>query len=567
MQAYLTQPLHRAVLQCPGREALVFGQTRMSYATFVERVARLGSALRGLGMEPGARIGMLALGSHRFVEFYFGVWWGGGVVNPVNMRWTAKDVAYSLDDCDTRVLIIDDPFVPMLPALRSLSRSLQTVVYAGEGEAPEGTLHYESLLAASKPMHDCLRQGDDLAAVMYTGGTTGLPKGVMLSHAQLSCSTLAGLISIPRPSSVTVRSRADDSAASTVRSRADDSAASTVRSRADDSAASTVRSRADDSAASTALLAAPLFHIGGCALMLHAAFSHQRMVVLPVFDDLAVIESIHTERVSELFLVPTMLKRVIEHPRLAAYDTSCLRRLIYGAAPIDGALLDRALQAFPEAGFYQAYGMTECAPLITILQAHAHLPDAAPSARKSAGQTVVQAELRIVDADDRDLPQGSVGEVIVRGPMVMLGYWNKPDETAQALRGGWMHTGDGGYVDADGYLHVVDRIKDMIITGGENVYSVEVENVLSLHPDVFMAAVLGVPDADLGERVHAVVVLRPGAHASEQDLIQHCRSQLASYKSPRAVEFQAELPLSAAGKLLKYQLRERYWRGRESRVS
>ena len=520
MQPFLTQPLHQAVQQCPRAAALSFGELNFSYADVADRVARLAGALQTLGMAPGDRVGMLSLNSHRYVEYFFGTWWGGGVVNPINIRWNPKEMAYSLDDCDTRILLVDDAFKPMIPALRGLSKTLKTVVYTGDGELPEGAIGYEALLAQASTVTDAHRHGNDLAAVMYTGGTTGLPKGVMLSHANLVSDVVGSLAAIARQSD------------------------------------------------SVAVIAAPLFHIGGCALLLQAVHTLQRLVVVPMFDDVPVLRAIQDQRATEIFLVPTMIKRLIEHPRFGEFDVTSLRLMIYGAAPIDGTLLTQALRAFPNAGFYQAYGMTECAPVITVLSAQAHLDGRTDPARlRSAGQAIAPAEVRIVDAEDQDVARGSIGEIIARGPMVMQGYWNKPQETAAALRTGWMHTGDIGYMDADGFVFMVDRVKDMIITGGENVYSGEVENAIAQLPEVSMSAVIGIPNDNFGEQVHAVIVLRPGAALTAPAVIDHCRSLIAGYKCPRSVEFRDQLPLTAAGKLQKFQLREPFWQGRERRVN
>jgi acyl-CoA synthetase (AMP-forming)/AMP-acid ligase II len=516
----LTAGLHRALRDCPDAEAVTAGELRFTYAAFVDRVARLAGALRSLGLQPGDRVGMLALNSHRYFEYFFAAWWAGGVINPVNIRWSPKEVAYSLDDCDTRILLVDETFAPLIPTSRELSASLQTVVYAGDGRAPEGTFDYETLLAAAKPLPDAGRGGDDLAAVMYTGGTTGRPKGVMLSHHNLTSNVANSLAAVPRPPGA------------------------------------------------VAVIAAPVFHIGGCALALQNIITHRRAVIIPMFEEIAVLRAIQDERATGIFLVPSMLKRVIEHPRFHEFDVSSLAMMIYGAAPIDGALLERAMAAFPRAEFFQAYGMTECSPTITSLPAEAHSPEGvARGLLRSAGRPLPGVEVRIVDPEGREVPVGTVGEIAARGATVMRGYWNRPKETAAAVRDGWMHTGDGGYVDAEGYLYVVDRIKDMIITGGENVYSAEVENAISSHPDVSMSAVIGIPDDEFGERVHAVVVPRPGTAPNERAIVEHCRSLIGGFKCPRSIEFRDQLPLSAAGKVLKHELRAPFWNGRTRRVN
>jgi acyl-CoA synthetase (AMP-forming)/AMP-acid ligase II len=517
---YLTQPLHKALRERPQTTATICGARRHSFAVFVDRVARLAAALRELGVQRGDRVGMMALNSDRYLEFFFGTWWAGAVVNPVNIRWNAKEVAYSLDDCDTRVLLVDDQFVPVAKSLKGLSTSLRTLVHAGDAATPEGMVGYESMLSAAAPAQDVFAAGEDVAAVMYTGGTTGLPKGVMLTHTNLYTNALCSVATMPRPED------------------------------------------------SVGIQAAPMFHVGGFSLSMQLMLRLCPQVILPGFDELSMLEAIAREKGRETFLVPTMIKRLIEHPRFSEFDVSTLNLIIYGAAPIDATLLDDALRSLPAAQFCQAYGMTELSPVVAVLPPAAHRAvDGKRDKLRSAGRPVPIAEIRIVDENDAEVPNGTVGEIVARGPMVMRGYWNKPDQTAQALRNGWMHTGDGGYMDDDGYIYVVDRIKDMIVTGGENVYSAEVENAILKMPQVAMCAVVGVPDDRWGERVHAVIVTRPGQSLDADAVIAHCRDEIAGYKCPRSVEFRDELPLSAAGKLQKFVLREPFWKGRTRRVN
>lgn len=517
---FLTQALHKGRRESPYAAAVVCGSTRLDHRSFSDRVARLGAVLKQLGMAPGDRVGMMSLNSHRFVEYLFGTWWGGGVVNPINIRWNPKEVAYSLDDCDTRILLVDDLFAPMVPALRERSKSLRTVVYCGDAAVPAGMVGYEALLADTRPTDDAPHGSDELAAIMYTGGTTGQPKGVMLSHGNLCINALGTVAALPR-----------------------------------------------DLQNAVSIVAAPMFHVAGCGTAIQNMLRLIPMHVLPMFDEIAVLQTLQSARITEMFLVPTMIKRVIEHPRFAEFDLSSLRLLFYGAAPIDAALLEHAMRAMPKADFAQVYGMTELSPVVTALPPHCHLPGPdRDRLLRSAGRPISIAEVRIVDEEDREVPTGQVGEIVARGPMVMKGYWNRPAETEAALRGGWMHTGDGGRMDEHGFLFVVDRMKDMIVSGGENVYSAEVENAIAQLPQVLMAAVIGVPDDRWGERVHAVIVRREGMALEADTVIAHCREQIATYKCPRSVEFRDALPLSAAGKLQKFQLREPFWSGRERRV-
>ncbi len=512
---YLTQPLHKANCERPDALALVCGERRQSFADLYRQVGKVAGMLHELGAAAGDRIGMLGVNSDRYIEYLYGAWWAGAVINPVNIRWSAREVAYSLDDCDTRILLVDDAFTALALEVLDLSKSLRTLVYVGDGPTPAKMLDYRALTQAAHPVADAMRHGDDLAAVMYTGGTTGLPKGVMLTHGNLYIGQQGAISGAPRPDNA------------------------------------------------IGLHAAPMFHVGGIGLVLQLMLRLCPQVILPGFDEVAILQAIHQERASETFLVPTMLKRLIEHPRFAQFDVSSLSLVLYGAAPIDEALLDQAMRVLPQAGFIQLYGMTELSPVITALPAWCHQPEHRASGKlRSAGRPTPVAEVRIVDADGMELPKGAVGEIAARGPMVMQGYWNKPEQTEAALRGGWMHTGDGGYMDDDGFVYVVDRIKDMIVTGGENVYSAEVENAILQLPQVLMCAVVGIPHEKWGESVHAAVVLRAGATLTQAQLVEHCRGLIAAYKCPRSVDFREELPLSAAGKILKYRLRDPFWSGR-----
>jgi len=278
-------------------------------------------------------------------------------------------------------------------------------------------------------------------------------------------------------------------------------------------------------------------------------------IVVPMFTAGGVIEAIENHRITDAMLVPTMIQMLIDSPEAEGADLGSFRRIVYGASPITEDVLERARRKLPAAGFSQAYGMTELSPIATVL-----LPDDhdEPTLLRSAGRAGIGVEVRIVDASDDELPRGQIGEIIVRGDNVMRGYWNKPSETAEALRNGRMHTGDLGYMDERGYVYVVDRLKDMIITGGENVYSAEVENALARHPAVAACAVIGVEDPRWGERVHAVVVLQPGADAGSEELQAFCRTLIANYKLPRSIDFVDELPLSGAGKILKRELRQQH---------
>jgi len=504
---YLTQGLHRAVQQQPDQLMTICGERERTFAEVADRVARLAGALRELKVRAGDRVAMLSLNSDRYSEYLLAVPWADAVLNPVNVRWSLAEIAYSLRDSDSRVLLVDDTFAPMLPALRAEVPDLAIVIHAGDGAVPDGALGYEDLIAGAGPIADARRGGDELAGVFYTGGTTGFPKGVMLSHANLAMSWLG-------------------------------SAATGCMG----------------TSGSRTLHTAPMFHLADLAYWGATLLLGGTHVILPGFDPGTVLATIDGQRITDVLLVPTMIQLLVDHPSVTDYDLTSLTSVVYGASPITQAVLERAMKTFPNAGFTQAYGMTELSPVATILSPAEH----EQGHLRSAGRAAPHAEIRVVDPDGAQVPNGTVGEIICRGGHVMGGYWNKPEETQAALRDGWMHTGDGGYLDDQGFLYVVDRIKDMIITGGENVYSAEVENAVARHPAVAQCAVIGLPDPDWGERVHAVVVLHPGATVTLADLREHIKTLIAGYKAPRSLEIAEALPISGTGKVLKRELRKQH---------
>ncbi len=514
---YLTQALHRSLQQNPDRPATICRDRVRTVAESVDRIARLAGALSDLGVQPGHRVGILALNSDRYLEYFYAVPWMGAAVNPVNIRWSAVEIAYSLADSDTRVLFVDDAFAPMIPTLQERFPDLGAVIYCGDGELPAGALSYETLIAERGPVEDTRTGGNELLGVFYTGGTTGHPKGVMLSHNNLLTSSIGSLAS---GQFISPRGRL--------------------------------------------LHTAPLFHLAGIAAWAAGCLVGSTHVIVPAFGSAEVLKAIAEHSITDALLVPTMIQMLVDDPAVGDYDLSSLLHLVYGASSISEALLERARKVFPTVGFTQAYGMTELSPVATLLTPADHDD---PVLRRSAGRAAPHVEVRIVDPDGREVPRGEVGEVVVRGDNVMLGYWNRPAETAVAVSDGWMHTGDGGRMDDNGYVFIVDRIKDMIITGGENVYSAEVENALAKHPAVAAVAVIGLPDPDWGERVHAVVVLLPGQKATEEQLRAHCKTLIAGYKSPRSVDFVDSMPMSGAGKILKRELRMKYSDNTTNQVS
>lgn len=506
---YMTQCLQRTLQQNPDHIATLFADRRHTYRQFGDRVARLAGALQRLGMAAGDRVGMLACNSDRYLEYIMGVWWGGGVLNPVNIRWSVAEIVYSLDDCATVILIVDEHFAAMAEGIRTTARQVPQFIYAGEGEVPPGMLGFEQLIEQAAAVEDAGRGGDDLACIMYTGGTTGLPKGVMQSHLNLWSACMPRMVDMPPIPDGRL------------------------------------------------LHVAPLFHVAGMARALIQFLAGESHVLVSGFDALEVLQVIERERVTETLLVPTMILALLAHADFDRYDLGSLKRLTYGASPSAGDMVEQVLARLPGLELSHSYGLTEACPVVSSNLPCNHTPDARKSGlSRSVGRGGLGVNVKIVDPQGHEVPRGTVGEIIVRGPNIMLGYWNRPEETARALRGGWLYTGDAAYMDEQGYLFIVDRLKDMIVTGGENVYSAEVEHVLARHPAVALSAVIGIPHERWGEAVHAVVVLKPGAEVDEAQLRLHCREFIAGYKCPKSVEFRTELPLSAAGKVLKRELRK-----------
>ncbi|MEU1209390.1 long-chain-fatty-acid--CoA ligase [Nocardia sp. NPDC005825] len=513
---YVTQGLHRAVQQDPDGVMTICGARTRTNREVAQRVARLAGALRALGVTDDDRVAILGMNSDRYHEYLLAVPWANAVLNPVNIRWSPAEIAYSLADSDSRILFVDDVFAAYLPALRADFDGLTTVIHCGDGPTPDGMLSYEELIANAEPIPDARRSGDALAGIFYTGGTTGFPKGVMLSHANLVTAALGAI--------------ATGFAAGP---------------------------------AAVYLHAAPMFHLADlagwhCVLLLGGTH-----VMIPSFEPMAVCTAIQDHRVTATLLVPIMMQMLLDHPRAGEFDLSGVRNITYGGSPISQSLLERALLLFTRARFTQGYGMTELGSLATMLGHDDHRD----GRLRSAGRATPISEIAVVDDAGVKVPVGTVGEIVARGPQVMLGYWNNPTATAAAIHDGWMHTGDGGYLDDDGFVYIVDRIKDMIVTGGENVYSAEVENAVAAHPAVAAVAVIGVPDDEWGERVHAVLVCHPGHAVTSDEIRDHVKARIAGYKAPRTIDVVDALPTSGAGKIQKQQLRQRYWDSADRQIN
>lgn len=509
-QIRLTALVRTAALRFGDRPATVDIASRRSrsWRELGDRIPRIASGLQSLGISRAGRVAVLGFNSDYYFESFFAVPYAGGVIVPVNFRFAPPEIIHVLSECEVSVLLVDKTFSPMLQALIGKVPSLKKVVYLGDDALPQGCDLSFASLAGAHPCEDALRGGNDVAGIFYTGGTTGRAKGVMLTHANLVLNAMGN-------------------------------------------------SRAwthEDSY----LHGAPMFHLANGAGMLSTTYVAGRHVFIPAFAPDAFLKAISSEKVSRAMAVPAMITAMVALPGIKTMDLSSLKQITYGASPMSETLLKEAMAAFPNAEFMQGYGMTECAPGITNLEWQYHL---GPHARlRSVGKACPYLEIKIADALDREVPRGTVGEVLVRGPNVMKGYFKNPDATSEALRGGWMHTGDGAYMDKDGFVFLVDRMKDMIITGGENVYSAEVENVVMSYPGVAMCAVIGTPDQKLGELVTVIVQPKESAKIDVNALQEHCRAHIAAYKIPRKVVVQDTLPMSGAGKVLKAELRKPFWK-------
>ncbi len=515
----LTHGLQQAAQHNPRRTATIFEHRRRSYAETAARAARLAAGMADLGARPGDRVAILALNSDRYYEAYYAILWAGCVAVPCNTRWSQAEHLAALRDCEPHLLIVDQQFASVVAHLPDLPR--QCIIYMGDGDTPEGFSNFEAMIARFPAMEDNSRGGDALAGIFYTGGTTGHSKGVMLSHDSLIVNFMA---------SAAIEPYGDDC---------------------------------------IFLHSPPMFHLADGTFLFGLTFFSATHVILPRFDPAAVVHTIREQEINSLLLVPTMIGMLDQHMGETGDPLASIRRLTYGASPISETLLRRAFTMFPNARICQLYGQTELSPVATLLGSEFHAAAESIEGRlRSAGRPIPGVELRIVNDGLDDLPRGEVGEIVVRGPNVMLGYWRKPALTAETIVNGWLRTGDAGYLDDQGFLYLVDRVKDMIISGGENVYSAEVENALAQHPSVQECAVIGVPDTRWGERVHAVVRLRAGHDACPQDLAAHCAALIANYKCPRSFDFRADpLPLSGAGKIQKSELRREYWTGAARGVS
>ncbi|MFI5308052.1 MAG: AMP-binding protein [Polyangiales bacterium] len=491
------------------------GAYRGTYAQHLDRVQRLCAVLKTLGVGKTDRFAVMALNSHCFLELYDAAFLGAGIVNPLNLRLAPKELEYILRDSGTKVCFTDAAFAPLIAQVRAAA-GLEQVVLIGSADVPHDH-KLEHLLEAVSPKLPEDPDESDPVVLMYTGGTTGLPKGVLTDqraqmlnyyHAGMTWPFGEGLVYLHQT---------------------------------------------------------PMFHAASMVAVLSVPLGGTSVFV-PAFDPVKVPALIAEHQVQMTVMVPTMIGMTLNHPQFKPEQLGSLENLTYGASPMPLALLQRLRELYPKLDLSQGYGMTEACSVLTALMPEDHRKGG--ELLRSAGRALPGVALSIQDEDGNPLPPGHTGEVCARAGSFMREYWKKPDATEEVFRNGWYHTGDAGYLDAQGYLYLVDRVKDMIVTGGENVYSTEVENAIASHPAVQQVAVIGIPDDTWGEAVHAIVVLHAGKSATEAELIAHARESIAGYKVPKGIDFRSQpLPLSGAMKVLKRELRAPYWEGKQRRVN
>jgi len=515
----------RAATYFGDKIGVIDGEQQFTYRAYAERTHRLANALNGLGIGAGDRVSFITYNTHHLLEAYYGVLEAGAVLNPINIRLTPHEIAYILDHAGAKLVAFHRDFLPVVEAIvPQLTTRPRFVILEGE---PGGVAsdEYEALLSGGspEPRHPQVDE-NAIAELFYTSGTTGLPKGVALTHRELYLHSVHAEIALGFGE--------------------------------------------DD----VILHVVPLFHVNGWGVPHFLTMVGGRHVMLRRFDPTALMELVQRHRVTRLLGVPAIFNALVHHHERASYDLSSLRQVIIGGSPASPVLV-RALEEQLGVQAFVGYGLTETAPILTLAQPRRVLTDAEPPELRQerqalTGWPIPGVQIRVVDSEGHDVrPDGErIGEIVARGNSVMAGYYRDPDATAAAIRDGWLHTGDMATLDKAGYVLIKDRSKDVIIRGGENISSVEVENALAAHPAVLECAVVAAPDGTFGEAPVALVVLKPGLEVSAKELKQFCRQRLARFKVPREIHFRDALPKGGTGKILKTELREPFWTGLESRV-
>ncbi|MGG1677209.1 long-chain-fatty-acid--CoA ligase [Neobacillus sp. NRS-1170] len=516
----VTKLLIRNIKINPTQTAILEDENKFSYLEFGERVAKLKIALVEMGVQKGDRVGLLMLNDFRVMEIFYACTAIGAIHVPLNFRYSTEELEFVLNDSGIKFLFLHKEYSNLVPLLREKTPCVQQYILAENHSINSELKNYENLIknqcATAHELHFDGVQENDVCALFYTGGTTGRAKGVIITHRNF----MTYFYTTHSIQNITKESRV--------------------------------------------LHTAPMFHLAGFGPAFTTLATGGTNTTVRTFTLDSLVESIKKYQLTFVLMVPTMVNMIINDPKLNIDDLSSLRKIQYGGSPMPLDLLQKTMELLPNVEFQQGYGMTEAAPALTILNHEHHIVDGTEKSirrLRSAGQVVYGVELRIVDENGKDVGPEQVGEVIFRGPNMTSGYWNLPEETAASIKDGWFHTGDMAMMDENHFIYIVDRKKDMIITGGENVYSTEVENVLHKHPDVLEATVIGVPDEKWGEAVKAIIVRKPGSAVIENEIIQFARASLSGFKLPKSIDFRDELPKSTAGKILKRKLKEEYWNG------
>jgi len=517
----LADSLKKACLFFPEKDAVLCGNKSWTYQEFFDRLSSVSAFMKAEGIKKGDRIAILHPNCHYYLESYYAIAIAGAIAVPLNHRLAAAELSFILNDAGAKLLIADPKFAKTVEQIRGNIPSLEKIIWTGNapGEFPEGKndLSYEKIVAGKYAfLPDVSVTEDDIAQIYYTSGTTGRPKGVILTHKNVTVHALGTIAELQ----LTDRD--------------------------------------------VWLHAAPLFHLADAWASWAITWVGGTHVLVGEFDPLPVLAAMEEKKVTLTNLIPTMLNMLINYPEVKKYNFSSLRVLLSGGAPIAPEVVRRIVQTF-ECDYLQTYGMTETSPYLTLSILKDHLrrlpPEEQLRFKSKTGREFIAVALKVVTDEGGEVKKDEkeVGEIIVQGDTVTPGYWQLPEETAKAIRNGWLYTGDMAVMDKEGYVTIVDRKKDMIVTGGENVYSTEVENTLYLHEAVLECAVVGIPDEKWGEAVHACVVLKPGMDATGYELISFCKERIARYKAPKSIEFIFSLPKTGSGKIEKKKLRERHW--------
>jgi long-chain acyl-CoA synthetase len=514
--------IYRNALLYPDQEAFIYRSQRITYSEFNARVNSLIHALQTMGVKKGDVIGILSYNCVEYADVYGAAWKGGFIASPFNFRLQASELDYLINYSEANTLFVGPELVDIVNSLRSRLTKVKNFISL-EGSAPDMIRHDDLLANYPKKEPDVQVAEDDPLSIIYTSGTTGMPRGSLYTHRGLMDDTKNLIIEMglqPGDRHIQVM---------------------------------------------------PLYHIGGLHHFRAFLFIAGCNFIMPQrsFDAAATLQTIQDEKATDIDIVPTHLVAMLAVPDLKKYDLSSLKRMWYAASPMPVEVLKKGLKTWGPI-FAQGYGQTETGPEISDLPRKDHMVTDAPSKEQgvlaSAGRPSIGVHVRIVNEKNNDVGSGEVGEIIVQSKHLMIEYWHKPDDTREALVNGWVYTGDMGYYDEKGYVFIVDRRKDMIVSGGENIYPREIEEVLYSHPAVSEVAVIGIPDSYWVERVHAVVTLKQGASVTADELIAFCKKNLARYKAPKSVEFVDALPKNPSGKILKKELREKYWEGQTRRV-